>query len=143
MVQRGLKSIESAAAAGMMAASYAMLPPPDLTPAERATWDEVVANVPAGWIPHECTQVLVSYCRHAAYAQVIDSQIARVGNDLLSDPDVLKTYAELMRIRKMQTDAMNTAAGSLRLTPRAQRRAPGDGKSITVRQRAAGKPWDE
>ncbi|TXH58505.1 MAG: hypothetical protein E6Q97_02050 [Desulfurellales bacterium] len=140
MAQRGLKTVEALAAAEMMAAQYAMIPPPGMLPAELAVWDEVTANVPAGWIPHECTQVLVSYCKHAAYAQVIDAQIAQFGADL-SDPDALKQYAELMRIRKMQTDAMNTAAGSMRLTPRAQRRAPGDGKSITVRQRAPAKPW--
>ena len=140
MAQRGLKTVEALAAAQMMAAQYAMLPPPGMLPAELAVWDEVVSHVPAGWIPHESTQVLVSYCKHAAYAQVIDSQIARFDADL-SDPDALKQYSDLMRVRKMQTDAMNATAGVLRLTPRAQRQARNITGSIEPKPRAASKPW--
>lgn len=141
MAQRGLKTVEGRAAQAMLASRYALVPPTEMTAAELTIWEEVTANVPAGWIPHECTQVLVSYCRHAVQAQMIDAQIARLSGDVLADPDALKMYAELLRLRKMQTDGMNTTGGSLRLTPRAQRRQAGDGKSIEVRERASSKPW--
>lgn len=140
MAQRGRKAQAALEVAAPTEIRPVAEPPAVLTDYEASVWQQVVATKPAEWFQKDTEQLMISYCRHASQAAVLDEEIGRLEPEWLSTDGGLDRYRKLLDMREKQTRAINTLSRAMRLTQQArydtQKAAVADRKAT-----AAKKPW--
>jgi hypothetical protein len=135
-----------------------MGPPPELSPAQAATWVEVIGSLPAGWIGRENAALLTAWCRHCDYADGLAADIAEVRAELaeaarpsdncpkvITDPKAVRAargrlYA-LLRAHKVQTDSLSRLAARLRLAQSSRYTRSAESAAIHARGNGT-RPWE-
>jgi len=130
MIQRGRKS-SNVVALGVTASSPRLTPPPTLTKAEKALFDELIGSSdPQHFVPSDMP-LLVSFVQATLLARSLASTAAKPSKP---DPTVIGSWEKVTRVMAM-------LATRLRMTPQARN----DPKTVGVRQRNAAMlikpPW--
>ena len=133
------------AAALAIAQTYSVVcrvhPPADLTDTQRSIWLATVNSRPADWFGDEHVPLLLEYVRHIETSNELAKQINAFDSAWLAEDDGLKRYDKLVRLRAVETAAINTLARSMRLTHQSLYRAD---KAITLAESVAKKkPWQK
>lgn len=141
MASRGRKS---AASLSVVAGKIDGRPeaPKDLTKAQQQIWRDTVATEAVDVFRGEARlQLLKEYCRHAAECDRLAAVIDGFDLDLLKDPDHLKHYDLLSKLRDREARAMADKATKLRLTNQS-RYTPQAAATAAKRSAGPRKPWE-
>src|SRR5262249_19755407 len=116
VTSRGRKSRDQLAIVGALGIETGARPPPppDLTEAEKAIWNEQVNAVSDDYFPPETHPVLAQYCRHICRARWIAKQITEMQDDLARFDE--RKYQALLGLEKTQTWAIRSLANVMQLT---------------------------
>jgi hypothetical protein len=137
-----------------------MSAPPELSPEQAATWDQIVASLPQGWITPGSAPLLKELCRHVDHADRLSADIARVQAQHLelttgaiapsADSRISKLSRQvrahlfsLMRLHKLQSDAIGRLSQKLRLTKLSQYTRDAESAAIAARNGAGPRPWTD
>lgn len=142
MNQQGRKSAESKAILTPVEIKQRIKPPCDLSQFEASIWMQVVDDKPADWFGGDSVELLKSYCKHVAQANLIDQQLALFDSEWLADKEGLDRFEKLNRLRDLNTKQINALSRSMRLTQQAKydaaKAARKGGPSPTEK-----KPWQK
>lgn len=94
-------------------------PPAELNDAQAEVWRTVVSSRPNDWFTPDTHKLLVSYCKHATTAAILDAQIDDFDPEWLKDDEGVERYKKLTDMREKQTRALTALARSMRLTHQA------------------------
>jgi hypothetical protein len=141
MAQRGRKSAASLAVVSPIV-DWRPEAPSDLTDFQRALWGRVVASEPGDFFKGAGRQALLkSFCRHVESADVLAKLIDGFEHQWLGSDEGLARYGALLRLREVETRAINSVATKLRLTNQARYTPVGAARAAN--DLADGpKPWE-
>lgn len=115
--------------------------PADLSDFETSIWNQVVNTKSADWFGGDTVELLKSYCKHVAQANLIDYQLSQFEPSWLDDKEGLDRFDKLNRLRDLNTKQINALSRSMRLTQqakydaaKAERKSRKDGEK---------KPWQK
>jgi hypothetical protein len=114
-------------------------PPDELTQDQADVWKMVVATKPVDWFTPDTHKLLISYCKHATTARVLDEQIDNFDPAWLTEPEGLLRYKELTGIREKQTRALTALSRSMRLTHQSVYRP----EKANAKTAVTKKPWEK
>jgi hypothetical protein len=140
MNQRGRKSAAALAVVDEGPGLQPIMPPKDLTPAERGVWLEIVNNKPADWFGTEHGPMLVELVRHVCRGSVIDQQIRLFDPEWLKTDEGLRRYDRLVSMGAKVAGVVQTYMRSMRLTHQAiyhkdkASMGPGKGRKLWDRE---------
>lgn len=117
MASKGRQSSASLAVASVaLDVDQRLMPPANLTPAQRSVWMTVVNSRPAEWFRPEHASLLTQYCRHKVQADIIAQQIEEFDPEWMKDDDGLKRYDKLSLMMDRESKSINALMRSMRLT---------------------------
>jgi hypothetical protein len=137
-----------------------MSAPPELSPEQAATWDRIIASLPQGWITPGSAPLLKELCRHIDHADRLSSDINQVQaqhRELTTaaiapgaDARIIKLSRQtrshlfsLMRLHRLQSDAIGRLSQKLRLTKLSQYTRDAESAAIAARNGAGPRPWTD
>jgi hypothetical protein len=136
--------------------------PPELLPAQAAIWDRIVGSLPQGWITGGSEPLAKELCRHIDHSDRVSRDIEWARSELAAaiavvadDVKAEKAKAarcrkaqaflfSLMRMQKLQSDAIGRLSQKLRLTKLSQYTRAAESAAIAARNAPAGpEPWED
>jgi hypothetical protein len=137
--------------------------PPELSPEQAAIWDRIIGALPHGWINGGSEALLKELARHIDYSnrsatdiEWTRSQLAALMSEAATaegaDARKVETrrrkaqslLLSLMRIHKLQSDAICRLSQKLRLTKLSQYTRAAESAAIAARNAPAGpEPWED
>ena len=146
MIQRGRK----AAAAGVNTAVvieggwHARPEPPDeLTPKQTEIWRGIVAREdPELFATGAVRAMLADYCRRREAAEIISTTIDQFKPEWIKSADGVKRYAQLLRMRDLETRGVASLATKLRLTNQSRYREKAAYTNSRNELAKVAKPWE-
>jgi hypothetical protein len=136
--------------------------PPELLPAQAAIWDRIVGSLPNGWITAGSAPLAKELCRHIDFGDrlAVDIEAARSQLTALANEPADDVKAEarkamrcrkaqaylfaLMRLHKLQSDAMGRLSTKLRLTKLSQYTRAAESAAIAARNASTvPEPWND
>lgn len=95
--------------------------PAALTARQRILWGEIVASVPAAWFTSAMTPLVKLLVGHAETAEEIQQALDSIDpDDLLDRPDRQRFFAQLLQLRRAESNMVLTLSTRLRLTPQSR-----------------------
>jgi hypothetical protein len=142
MKQRGKKSEASIVSlkANVLTSNSRIVAPAQLTDAEVAVWNEVVADQPATAFSATHIPLLEMYCRHVVQGRILADEILNFDRSWLADDDGLKRYDRLLGMQERETRAASSLATRMRITRQALH--PETASNEVKRNIKTRKPWE-
>lgn len=113
-------------------------PPDELTPEQAELWNTVVATKPADWFSADTHKLLVSFCKHATTAKMLDEQIDNFKSEWLSEPEGVTRFEKLTNMREKQSRSLTALARSMRITQQTHYRP-----DKAIPKPVQNKPWQK
>jgi len=123
MGTRGKKSSKGLALHAVPTIRQRLEPPAELTPAQAATWREVVQSRSVGWFDGASAPLLVSYCRAISAQAVIAKALEEVDLKTLSTTEGAGDYRRLLAMLEVQAKLAIRLATSMRISQHSQKSA--------------------
>jgi hypothetical protein len=95
--------------------------PPELTPAQAATWRAVVASRPVDWFDGGSAPLLVAYVRAVDTQAVLATAIDAFDQTTLATDEGSATYRRLLALQEAQAKLAIKLATAMRLSQHARR----------------------
>jgi hypothetical protein len=141
MAQRGRKSAASLAVVAPIT-DWRPEAPPELTEFQQDLWERVVRSEPNDFFKGAARQALLkSFCRHAEAADILAAQIDGFQPAWLVSDEGLARYGALLKLRELESRALNAVATKLRLTNQA-RYTPIGAARAAADARSGRAPWE-
>jgi hypothetical protein len=136
--------------------------PPELSPEQAAIWDRIVGSLPQGWITDSTAPLMKELCRHTDFGDRLSRDIDRAQSELTAltveaaaaeGADARKvearrrkaqSYFALMRLHKLQSDAIGRLSTKLRLSQLSRYTRSAELSAIAARNSpTAPEPWTD
>jgi len=144
MKQRGRRSVASLTAVVVGDFGKRPEPPPGLTDRQADIWRAAVSVEPPEFFASGVQRdLLADYCRHREMAEKLARAIDACDEQTLQTPEGVKRYAELLKLREVETRTALALATKMRLT-NSSRYCEKTALGATRRATPKGQvPWDE
>ena len=116
-------------------------PPAELSDPQACVWRDVMASLPATWLPRGGHAVLVEFCRRVCRSRLLEGEIARFDAEWInSAPLGLERLDKLLSAADRESRAIVALGRSLRLTPHSRQHSRSAARALDDLPTCAS-PW--